>query len=186
MLPCNIGVGWAPFLLKSPHFCLIGDSWKPNRAFHPSHALWTQCVFVELWFLSGARLLLGSVWWSVVVEIAILPDWWSSGASVQSSRIWVPTLPFAGHSIEARRGPPFLFVGWTETVQTVTFLYCSLDTVLYVKLKDGFGRTSLGFSNAWLSASFGGVLAVQHAEQGAPLPAPKQSAGKTEHKSVGA
>ena len=32
---------------------------------------------------------------------------------------------------------------------------------------------------------FGGVLGAQHTEQGAPLPAPKQSAGKTEHKSVG-
>ena len=54
-----------------------------------------------------------------------------------------------------------------------------------MKLKDVLGRISLGLSNAWLSASFGGVLAAQHAEQGAPLPVPKQSAGKTEHKSVG-
>ena len=96
-----------------------------------------------------------------------------------------PALPFAGHSIEARRGPPFLFVGWKKTVQTVIFLFCSLDMVLYVKLKDVLCRTSLGLSNAWLNASFGGVLAAQRAEQGAPLPAPKQSAGKTEHKSVG-
>ena len=54
-----------------------------------------------------------------------------------------------------------------------------------MKLEDVLGRTSLGLSNAWLSVSFGGVLAAQCAEQGAPLPAPKQSAGKTEHKSVG-
>ena len=94
-------------------------------------------------------------------------------------------MPFAGHSIEARRGPPFLFVGWRKTVQTVIFRYYSLDTVLFVKLKDVLGRISLGLSNAWLSASFGGVLAAQRAEQGAPLPVPKQSAGKTEHKSVG-
>ena len=94
-------------------------------------------------------------------------------------------LPFAGHSIDARRGPPYRFVGWRKTVQTVIFLYYSLDTVLYVKLKDVLCRTSLGLSNAWLNVTFVGVLAAQRAEQCAPLPIPKQSAGNTEHKSVG-
>ena len=108
-----------------------------------------------------------------------------SEASIRSSRIWNPTLPFAGHSIDARRGPPFLFVGWRKTVHTINFRYYSLNTMLFMKLKDVLGRISLRFSNAWLSTSFGGVLAAQCAEQGAPLPVPKQSAGKTEHKSVG-
>ena len=54
-----------------------------------------------------------------------------------------------------------------------------------MKLKDVLGRTSFWLSNALLSMSFGGVLGAQRTEQGAPLPAPKQSAGKTEHKSMG-
>ena len=90
-------------------------------------------------------------------------------------------MPFAGQSIEARRGPPFLFIGWRKTVQTVIFRYYSLDTLLFMKLKDVLGRIALGLSNTWLSASFGGVLAAQRAEQGAQLPTPKQTAGKTEH-----
>ena len=57
--------------------------------------------------------------------------------------------------------------------------------MLHMKLKDVLGRTSFGLSNVWLSMNFGPELAVQHAEQGAQLPAPKQNAGKTEHKSMG-
>ena len=81
-------------------------------------------------------------------------------------------------------GRPFLSVGWRKTAQTVIFLFYSFHMVLFVKLKVVSGRTSLGLSNAWLTVSFGGVSAAQRAEQGAPLPTPKQSVGKTENKSV--
>ena len=147
--------------------------WSPHHKFsiQDLHVLTRNLLLLNLhFFVEGLQ--------------AIILDWWSSEASVRSSRIWVPTLSFAWHSIEACRGRPFLPVGWGKTVQTVIFLFHSFDTVLFVKLKVSSGRTSLGLSNAWLTVSFGGVLAAQCAEKCAPLPTPKQSAGKTEHKSV--
>ena len=92
------------------------------------------------------------------------------------------TLPFARHSIKARRGRPFLSVGLWKTIQTVIFLFYSFAMALFAKLKVVSGRTSFGLSNAWLSVSFGVVLVAQRAEQGAPLPTPKQSVRKTEQK----